>query len=69
MFKTIGYDLTRRSNRNYTYAVIFKNMSATNPGLGATWHISKALAEKSAKAFAKRSHLQVIEIVEVEAKS
>lgn len=68
MFKTIGYDFTRRSNRNYTHAVIYKNVSDTNFGTGATWHTSKALAEKSAKAFAKRSHLEIIEIVEVEAK-
>lgn len=67
MFKTIGYDFTRRSNRDYTHAVIYKNVSDTNPGTGATWHTSKALAEKSAKAFATRSHLEVIEIVEVEA--
>jgi hypothetical protein len=68
MFKTIGYDFTRRSNRDYTHAVIYKNVSDTNPGISATWHTSKALAEKSAKAFATRSHLKVIEIVEVKAK-
>jgi len=68
IFQTIGYDFTRRSKRNYTHAVIFKNVSALNPTIGATWHISKTLAEKSAKAFAKRNHLEVIEIVEVVAK-
>lgn len=68
MFKTIGYDFTRRSNRDYTHAVIYENVSSVNPGIGATWHTSKALAEKSAKAFATRDHLKIIDIVEVEAK-
>ena len=68
MFKTIGYEFTRRSNRNYTHAVIYNNISEVNPGIGATWHTSKALAEKSAKAFATKNHLEIIAIVEVEAK-
>lgn len=67
MFKTIGYDFARHSDRNYTHAVIYENVSSVNPGMGATWHTSKTLAEKSARAFATRSHLKIIDIVEVEA--
>ena len=67
-FKTVGYEFRKHSNNHYTHAVIFKNVSSAVPITDATWHKSKALAEKSAKAFAKTKHLKVIEIVEVVAK-
>ena len=68
IYQTVGYDLTRRSNREYTHAVVFNNITATNSGLGATWHTSLKLAEASAKQINRYAHLELIGIVEVEAK-
>lgn len=73
IYQTIGYDLTRRSNREYTHAVVFNNTSVisnagNNVGYGATWHTSLKLAEASAKQINRYAHLELIGIVEVEAK-
>jgi hypothetical protein len=69
VFKTKDYDLIRRSARgvNYTHAVVFNNITATNSGLGATWHSSLKLAEASAKQINRYAHLELVGIVEVEA--
>jgi hypothetical protein len=65
-FKTVGYDLTRKSVKQYTHAAIFVNVATkTDDNIGATFHTSLQAAEKNAKALSKRDHLFFVEIVEV----
>lgn len=66
-FKTKGYDFTRKSERNYVYAVVFNNISYPDDiRKGASFHSSLEAAQREAKVIASRSHLQFVEIVEVE---
>jgi hypothetical protein len=63
-FKVTGYHITRKSARNYTHAVVYRNLITQE--VGATFHASKELADKNGKALAKRSHLELVEICPIE---
>jgi hypothetical protein len=63
-FKVAGYEITRKSAKAYTHAVIFRNL--VTQSIGASFHTSKELADKAGKALEKRSHLELIEISPLE---
>lgn len=66
-YKTIGYTFTRKSERNYTHAVVFRNVSRPEDiREGASFHSSLQAAQKEAKVKASYGHLEVIAVVEVE---
>jgi hypothetical protein len=65
-YKAVGYEMTVKSKRQITHAVIFWNKGREIPVMFATWNSSLELAEKYAKQINSRSHIEVVEIVEVE---
>jgi hypothetical protein len=68
-FKTKGYDFRRKSeHKTFTHAVIFRNLLWARPStpLGATFHITEELAKRNAVVLSRRSHLEVVAVVEVE---
>jgi tRNA(Ile)-lysidine synthase TilS/MesJ len=59
-----GTTNTRSSaNNEYTFACIYRNISESNPGVGASFHKTLEAAEKTFKAYGKYSHLEMIEII------
>jgi hypothetical protein len=67
-YKTKGYDFFRTSEKQYTHATIFRNNSWTGQGtnVGAFFHSSEKLAQGKKKELDRSSHLEFIEIVELE---
>jgi hypothetical protein len=62
-YQAIGYELFRQSeNKVFTNAVIFYNNSSNE--IGALFNISLELAQANALKINKRSHIDVLEIVE-----
>lgn len=55
---------TRSSaNNDYKFACIYRNISTSNAGIGASFHKTFEAAEKTFKAYGKYSHLEMIEII------
>ena len=62
-YQTVGFELFRQSeNKAFTHAVIFFNNSSDE--IGALFNISLELAQANALKVNKRSHIDVLEIVE-----
>ena len=67
-YKTVGYNFTRKAEKKpFKYATIFRNCSYVDDIVThADFHVSLELAEKDAKRISKLSHLELVEIVEVQ---
>ena len=67
-YQAKGYELFRTSEKEYTHATIFRNNSWTGEGtnVGAFFHSSERLALAKQKELSRSSHLEFIEIVELE---
>ena len=62
-YQAVGYKLFRQSEKKvFTHAVIFYNNSSDE--IGALFNISLQLAQANALNINKRSHIDVLEIVE-----
>jgi hypothetical protein len=67
-YKAKGYDFFRTSENQYTHATIFRNLSYSGEGtnVGAFFHSSERLALAKQKELNRSSHIEFIEIVELE---
>lgn len=67
-YQAKGYDLFRTSDHEYTHATIFRNLSYSGEGtnIGAFFHKSERAALAKQKELNRYSHIQFIEIVELE---